>query len=545
MSGPLSVRRSDDEGFGLVETVVALLIAGIVFGALATTLVSAVQASLFGRQNQQATDFMTRELETMRALDFASLANQTADIAGDSRLTACGPALCLDVNGAAAGGQEPVVVQTGGSINPHVRVLSDAQTNWTEFTVSSYVTEMPDQPVDQARRATVVVTWTSKGTVHTRSTSSVIAFTQRGLPLPVFKLEAPITAQSANPGGDLVYDLTLTNQGAPDRWNLTLSGATSGFQLYADTNGDGAWSATDDLLLTDTTADGVVDTGRVDPSTTVRFFLVWNTNPATALGTYTTRVTATSYGQPLSASGTKFVEAVSTVTTGVVTPPPGPTPTPTGPAVPPEVTCPAPATPVFTGMHSSYNQRLLMLHNDGFGNTAIQPQMSMNQVAGDEPHLPMYSTDVDAAATGRVLTTSGAATPTGAATLALSGPSSSYADWAVTFPKKGEVDGTGIIRLWVADHAAGGATALKAVLYQTATTTSSKVFLAEVEVPLTITCAGFQEVYLQLPDVPQPTVLKNGTLGIRLVAAGSGSVRLGYDVPSQMPASLIMGVKGW
>src|SRR5450756_1388227 len=260
-------RSGDDRGFGLIETVVALLIAGIVFGALATTLISAVQASLFGRQNQQATDFMTREIELMRTIEFGSNAMYSGDLGGDSRLSGCGITQCL--------GLEPVITATVSGVNPHTTVLTGDETNNTPFTVSRYVT-MTDQPPDQAVRATVYVTWMNKGVVHTRSTSTIIAYTQRGLPLPVFKLELPIASQSVQPGGTLTYNLTLANQGAPDRWNLTLSGATSGWRLYADSDGDGILTSAD-ALLTDTTLDGVVDTGRIDPSSTFRFFLTRDT----------------------------------------------------------------------------------------------------------------------------------------------------------------------------------------------------------------------------------------------------------------------------
>ncbi len=532
-------RAVDDSGFSLIETVIALLIAGMVFGALATTLISAVQASLFGRQNQQATDFMTRELELMRTLEYGSLAMVSGDLAGDARLSGCGIAQCLDVNGATAGGLEPVVTATVGGVNPHTTVLTGVETNHTPFTVSRYITEMADQPVDQAVRATVYVTWTTKGVVHTRSTSTIIAYTQRGLPLPVFKLELPISTVTINPGAAFVYDLTLTNQGAPDRWNLTLSGATSGWRLYGDTDHNGVLDTSVDALLTDTTLDGIVDTGRIDPSTTFRFFLYRATNPAEPIATSSTTVTAISDGQPAAAGGTKSVTATSIVITGAVPPPPGPTPTPTGPPVPPEVSCAAAAPEVFTGMANGYVQRQYTLHNDGVGDTTLETQMYFTAVAGDEAALPHYSTNVDPAATGRVLAPSAATMPTGASVLTMT-DAARFADWSTTFNKRTNVDGTGIVRLWVAGT---GTQSMKVVLYSAATSSSSRTLLTEVGVPLTMTCAGFQEVYLKLPDIPQPVVAKNGVLGIRIVTAGTGNVRLAYDVPSQFPSSFTIGTK--
>src|SRR5688572_25928638 len=121
----------DESGFGLVETIIALLIAGIVFGALATTLIASVQASLFGRQNQQATDFMTRQLEVLRGMEFGALAHTAADLTTDTsgRVSACGTVRCLDLNGADAGGLETLVTATNAGIPVHTTVLSGTETN--------------------------------------------------------------------------------------------------------------------------------------------------------------------------------------------------------------------------------------------------------------------------------------------------------------------------------------------------------------------------------------------------------------------------------
>lgn len=547
-----SIARGDGEdGFGLIETVVALLIAGIVFGALATTLISAVQASLFGRQNQQATDFMTREVENWRTMDFAALANRTADIVGDTRLVGCGALRCLDVNGADAGGLEPVVTQTAGGVSPHTRDLVSGvvvggvvqnETNNTTFTTSTYVTEMPDQPVAQARRVTVYISWVSKGETHTRSTSTIVAFTQRGLPLPVFKLELPVTTLSVNPGANVDFDVTLTNQGAPDRWDITLSGSTSGFQLFADTDASGDLSA-GDSLMTDTTGNGVIDTGRIDPSTTFRFFLHRTSAPSEALGTKTTTITATSSGQPAAAGGVKSVDATTMVTTGAVTPPPGPTPTVPPSAPPPPPTCPASATPTFSGMNNQYTQRMMSLHNDGVGATAAQVQMSMNGSAGDEPFLPAYSTDIDAAVPGRILQPAAASMVPTSTALALTDPAK-FADWSMTAGKNGSIDGTGILRLWVAPRVAAGPVQMKVMLYKAATASGTKALLTETTVSVPMTCAGFQEVYVQLPDY-DGAVSKNQLVGVRLVTDGATDVVLGYDVLSVAPGTFSIGVKGW
>ncbi|HEY8717570.1 hypothetical protein [Pengzhenrongella sp.] len=536
-------RLGGDAGFSLIEAVVALLIAGVIFGALATTLIVSVQASLFGRQNQQATDFMTREVENLRALNFGSLSNVATDVAGDTRLVSsgCGAPKCLSVDGVL----EPVLTATAGGVNPHTTVLNNAETNLTAFTVSRYITQMADQPVGQARRATVYVTWQSKGVLKTRSMSTAIAYTQRGLPLPVFKLDLPVATHTVNQSGSLDYTLTLTNQGATDRWNLALTGATTGWSLYGDTvPADGYLDTSIDHPLTDTTGDGIVDTGRIDPSTTFRFFLTHLTSPTEALGTTVRTVTATSVGQPTASGAAKSVVATAIVTSGAVIPPPPPPPV--VPPVTTETTCAAATVETPNAMRAGYTQQQYVVHNDGVGDTTLQPQMYFNSVAGDEPILAHFSTDVSATATGRVMAPTGAAAPTAAAVIALTG-GQKYADWALQYGAKVKADGTGVLHLWAARSGGTGATVpIKVVLYSAtgSATGLTRTVLAEKDATLgTLTCAGFQEFYVKLPDVVDKQIVKNGWLGVRVVTWGADSVRLGYDVATQFPATFTIGIK--
>ncbi|MDO8107795.1 prepilin-type N-terminal cleavage/methylation domain-containing protein [Isoptericola sp. b441] len=539
---PQRTARPDD-GFGLIEMVVALLIAGVVFGALATTLVAGLRTSLYGRQNQQATDAMTAELERLRAVDFGSLTMDSTDLAGDPRILNCSGTPCLMVDGT----PETLVLGTGGAVTPHIKTVDDGtaagvanQTvNGTTFTVSSYITAS-DQPVDQAVRATVFVNWTTGSTPHERSISSMIAFTQRGLPLPRFKLEMPVTSMAVNPGGTLTYEVTLLNQGAPDRWDITLSGWSTGWSLVADTDGDGTLSA-GDTPLADTTMNGQPDTGRVDPSTTFRFFLTRTTTTGAALGTFDTTVTATSVGQPSATGASASVTATSTITTGVIGPTPGPTPTPSTSPPTTETTCAAPSVGSVTGVgNGNYSVREYALHNDGVGPSTTQAQMYFNSTGPDEPYLPEYSTDVAPTTTGRVIQASGAL-PDAAGTLALTDPHQ-YADWQMTAESNTRLDGTGVLRLWIAADGGTAPTQAEVVLYSASTASGSRSVLADTSISLPTGCSGFQEVYVTLPDVPQPQIARNGVFGVRIAVAG-GNGRLGYDVPGQMPAAFQIGVK--
>lgn len=67
-------RRRNDDGFTLVEILVAMAIAGIGFLGLAATHVSAVRATAVGRNMSIATGIANQQLEWMRRQPYDSLA---------------------------------------------------------------------------------------------------------------------------------------------------------------------------------------------------------------------------------------------------------------------------------------------------------------------------------------------------------------------------------------------------------------------------------------------------------------------------------------
>ena len=548
-------RRSDDSGFSLVESIVALVIAGIVFSALAGVLISALQSSVYGRQNQQAADFMTRRVEEVRRLDFGAMAHAQADVAGDTRLVSCGSARCLDVEGTL----EPVVTGLGTvGVPQHVQLLTDDTTNSTDYTVSTYITAAAGQDVDQVRRVTVVITWMHGDQTRTREISTLVAYTQRGLPLPVFKLEVVEPTVTKNPGAQIVFKLRLANQGAPDRSNLQLSGPGAtllpAWRLVLDVDGDDAYNpAIDTTLLTDTTADGIIDTGRIEPSSTVKFFLVRDSSPSDSLGTVPTVLTATSVGQPTATGGTGSITATTVLVSGPVTPTTPPTPTPT-PTITPPADCPA-LTPVGASKPASggsqYTLVRYVLHNEPAGDTAHQGQLYLSPAAADENLLPRYSTDLLPTQTGRALQRySGATTVTGVLTTTTS---TQFADFAMQLPERQTYAGTAVLHLWVARADAGTSpVSLRAVLYSgtgsSGTTLSRTAISGLVTVPPDgLTCGGFQEAYIPVPVTGSPSVAKNAWLGVRLVSTGADPLRLAYDVSSAgfrpYPASLTIAEK--
>lgn len=527
-------RRYGDAGFGLIEMIVALLIAGMVFGALATTLVASLRSSLLSRQNQQATDYMTQAIEEMRLMDYGSLSVSAAALAGDPKVLNCGGNPCIAVNGT----DELLVTATVPGVTA-VSTLLDTQTNGTTFTLRRYVTATAGTGPDLVRRVTVDISWTTYGATHTRSTSTIIAYSQRGLPLPSFTLKPATSSETINPGDYAVHTFTLENKGAPDRWNLTLTGATTGFQLYADTDNSGSYEPGTDALLTDTSADGIVDTGRVEPGTTVRFFLVLSTTSATPLATLTTTLKATSVAQPTASTASATAAATTIIQAGLVTPTPVPTPSSTSPGPSPsptETVCSAASVP--TPSVSGYTTRAYALHNAGYTSSPTLPQLDMNASAATSATLGTFSTDQAPTLTGRQVV--GSSASSAAALVALTDPTT-YADWFLTVGKKTNIAGQAVLQLWVAGTA--GATpgeTVPVVLYTTTSSGSSPTVLSFVNGTVTAGCAGFQQIAVTLPAITAQAISKNYQLHVR--AALSSTARFGYD-STQMPAQLAVSLK--
>jgi prepilin-type N-terminal cleavage/methylation domain-containing protein len=334
----LRLRRGDD-GFTLIETMAALVIAGIVFSGLAGTTIAALRGTLVARQNQMASDMAVQALEKLRAADFVNLAHSTIDstIGSDARISG-------GKFNPGTGTAETLVYLpdgVGGSVNPHTTVESKSS---VDYRISRYVT-VPNGYGTGSRRVTVVVEWTVKGATRTQQQSTIVTETRRGLPLPRF-LFSSTTATSLNKGVSTVVDFgfKLHNYGARDTWNLTSPSGPSGssWTYFFDNNGDGVLGALDTTQLTDTDGDGVVDTGPVEVNRDV-YFIAQTTAPST-LTTWNGTLTVRSSAQP-SATTASATSALTITTSG--TPSPLPSPTPTSPSASPTSTPTPPAQSPF------------------------------------------------------------------------------------------------------------------------------------------------------------------------------------------------------
>jgi prepilin-type N-terminal cleavage/methylation domain-containing protein len=316
---------STDSGFTLIEAVVALFVLGIIFTALAASAMGSLRASMTARVEQQAIDFATEALEKTRAADYYELANVSADLSSDPRVSACGSEKCIDPG---TGTTEPLVLSATGNVNPHVSTVNVDLSNNVVMNLYTYITRPADSTADY-KRVTVLAKWQVAGHQRERAVSSLVTVTDRGLPLPVFKL-TPLggTSASVNPDTKAPFGFELTNQGAPDRWNLAFTGsAPSKWTLYRD-DGDGIWQSdpTIDVPLTNTNsdADALIDTGRIDPTASVIFWAIREVDDSTLAGDYWSTMTATSAAQPSVETSTSSVDllvrVVSSGTAVVVNP---------------------------------------------------------------------------------------------------------------------------------------------------------------------------------------------------------------------------------
>jgi type II secretory pathway pseudopilin PulG len=262
----LRASTSGDGGFSLVETVVAMTVAALLFGAVGGILVASLRATLAGRQAQQAADLANRTIEHLRNRDFGMLGMDSADAATDPAITASGYAVPL-TNGTTS--TEPIVLASTSPINPHI---TTTPLDGTTFTVARYVTSPPADTMAGAsyRRVTVVVSWRTGTRDRSRSTSTLVAPSSRGLPAPASELRVTAPATTTR-GAVITVRVAVTNLGVRSRWTITpkttLGTSTTDrawpVTWYRDDGSTGACNGVRDADETTAAQVGSADTGLV------------------------------------------------------------------------------------------------------------------------------------------------------------------------------------------------------------------------------------------------------------------------------------------
>ena len=239
------LRHADDSGFTLIEVIVAMMVFATIATALGYTAIGALRASNISRAEQQAIDFATQKLEDLRAIDYASLGHDLAkDTAADPRIKSCTTPRdttrkCASWTDPTSGSiQEEYLVD--GALAPHSQVADTKLSNSSTYTISYYVTQPADASVNYIgagldfKRVTVVSTWTNGSRQRERTTSPLVTLTTRGLPVPTFKLIPQNDNCTVTLGASCVYEIELTNQGAPDSFDLSISDTGRSWSYYRD-----------------------------------------------------------------------------------------------------------------------------------------------------------------------------------------------------------------------------------------------------------------------------------------------------------------------
>lgn len=291
---------SNEAGLSLIETIIAIALAGILLVAGLAGLTSMMLTNVVARENQASAEVLEQEVERIRGVAYAAVAMVEADLNDgpggilDPAITRTGTSpnfeYWFDHDDNAGTPRERIIVAAGGAISDH---RSTVTRNNTTYALSVYVTNPADASGDY-RRVTVRAEW-GNNPVHRREATTFVTETRRGLPLPKFRFGDPITI-TVTAGTNLVLPATLTNRGARDSFSLASSTAPPvgwTFTWYADTNGNGALDPGEG-----DPGDELTTTAPMETDDVLRLLLVAPVPAAEATATKVVTLTATSVAQP-------------------------------------------------------------------------------------------------------------------------------------------------------------------------------------------------------------------------------------------------------
>jgi hypothetical protein len=169
--------RTEDRGFGLVETVMAM---GILFMALMVLAYAALvgfKDAGVARQRQAADGIVNKLMEQVRALPYATVSKGLADsdLSSDSNIVGCGTKYYYKT----CSGEE--IVHTNGlptttPLVPHKGTYGASQGYPVTYSWATYVTKASNAPTAGGYRVRVVVTWNGaeRATSASVTTDSIV-----------------------------------------------------------------------------------------------------------------------------------------------------------------------------------------------------------------------------------------------------------------------------------------------------------------------------------------------------------------------------------
>jgi hypothetical protein len=157
-------RPARDDGFTIVEALVASFVAILLFAAFATAMTTALRGARINASAQVATAIGVEHIEFARSLSWDQLA--MSEIHADAPLIDYTSGVLL-ASEAGLEQNEPLVESFGGLVAPNIVDTVDQ----TSYTVWQYITFAGDG----VRRVVVYVTWTSGAAGYTHLASTLVA----------------------------------------------------------------------------------------------------------------------------------------------------------------------------------------------------------------------------------------------------------------------------------------------------------------------------------------------------------------------------------
>ena len=199
-----SIRRlaAREEGFTLVESVVALAVIFVSLMGLVYTATIGFGDVALARQRQTANQTANRVLEQVRGLAYASITQglSSSDLSGDPEIVTCVDGRYLSACPSANPNAEKIVhtdgLPSGSVLVPHVATLGPPEFPQT-FTRKVYVTTAKNVPASGALRVTVIVSFAATA----RKASSTVR-TQTLVYQPQGSTD---TSTAPNPGGSQAF----------------------------------------------------------------------------------------------------------------------------------------------------------------------------------------------------------------------------------------------------------------------------------------------------------------------------------------------------
>ena len=161
--------RAPDDGFTLVEIILAMFLTVVVMTALLSVLVSSLKTVAQARERQTATALATQSLEQLRALPYDSITGSDATTypmsAGLEYVTVSGSTVTFTPAAVLPGVSETLVV------NEYSGKRATSVVDGVSYVVQTYVTKAPlTTTQQQAFNLTTLVEWTSTVYPTTRTT---------------------------------------------------------------------------------------------------------------------------------------------------------------------------------------------------------------------------------------------------------------------------------------------------------------------------------------------------------------------------------------